>query len=370
MILVDRRSVRAFDYLLLAIFGLLLVMGVVLVASAGANRVPDLYRRQALWAAAAMVIAWLVSLFDYRKLADRAYLIWSLACLVLLYLLLFGQVRAGVTSWFSVGSFGLQPSEFTKVVIILVLARYFVERDPRPFGLGGLVTPAVLVGVPFVLIAMQPDMGTASTFLPVLAGVAWVAGIRWQLAAKITGAAAAAAPLAYLAVRYHGLFLRDYQRARILSFGNPEADPLGAGYQVMQAKIAVGSGGLLGKGLFSGSQSQLQFLPAQHTDLIFAVLGEELGFLGVAVALGLYLFLLLRVLQTARLSRDRVGAFIATGVAALLAYHLFVNVGMVIGLAPVTGIPLPMLSYGGSSALATGLALGLVLSIRTRRFLN
>lgn len=370
MILVDRRSVRAFDYLLLAVFGLLLLMGVVLVASAGSSRTPDLYRRQALWTTAALLLAWLVSLIDYRKLADRAYLIWGLACGALLYLLFFGSVTAGAASWFSLGSFGLQPSEFAKVVIILALARYFVERDPRPFGFRGLVIPALLVGIPFVLTAMQPDMGTATTFLPILIGIAWVAGIRWQLAARIAGAAALTAPLGYLAVKYHGLFLRDYQRARILSFGNPEADPLGAGYQVMQAKIAVGSGGLLGKGLFSGSQSQLQFLPAQHTDLIFAVLGEEMGFLGVAAALGLYLLLLLRVLQTARLSRDRVGAFIATGVAALLTYHLFINVGMVIGLVPVTGIPLPMLSYGGSSALATGLALGLVLSIRTRRFLN
>jgi rod shape determining protein RodA len=278
-------------------------------------------------------------------------------------LLLFGAERAGAKSWIDVGPVGIQPSELAKVVVILAIARYFAEGDPRPFGLRGLYVPGTLAFIPFVLVALQPDLGTASTFIPIVFGIAWVAGLRFGTAVRLGLFGAALAPLGYF-------LLEDYQRARLFTFINPDADPLGAGYQIVQSKIAVGSGGLVGKGLFSGSQSQLEFLPAQHTDLIFAVLGEEAGFLGVTAALALYLLLLLRILQIGRQARDRLGSFICAGVASLLLYHLVVNVGMVIGFAPITGIPLPLLSYGGSSALTTGIALGLVLSVRTRRFLN
>lgn len=360
MILFDRRTFRAFDYLLLSTLALLLGFGVILVASASSA---GHYRRQAVWAATAVALAIVVSALDYRKIVDRAYELWAATVIVLVGMLLFAPVTSGARSWLGVGGVGIQPSELAKVIAILALAHYFAERDPQPFGLRGLAIPGLLAAVPFVLIALQPDLGTASTFLPMVAGVAWVAGIRWKTAAWITGAGLCTAPLGYF-------LLEDYQRDRLLTFWNPDVDPLGDGYQIIQSKIAVGSGGLLGKGLFSGTQSQLQFLPAQHTDLVFAVLGEELGFLGVAAALALYLLLMLRVLQTARKSRDRAGTYVATGVAAVLLYHMLVNVGMVIGFAPITGIPLPLLSYGGSSALASGIAIGLVISVRTRRFLN
>jgi rod shape determining protein RodA len=361
MIQVDRRTFRAYDYPLLSIFALLLGFGVLLVASASAS---GHYRRQAVWAVAAIVLAILASAVDYRKIVDRAYELWGVIMIVLVGMLLFAPVTSGAQSWLGVGGVGIQPSELAKVITILALAHYFAEREPRPFGFAGLLIPGLLAVVPFVLIALQPDLGTASTFLPMVAGIAWVAGIRLGTAAWITGAGLCAAPLGYI------FLLKPYQRDRLLTFWNPEVDPLGDGYQIIQSKIAVGSGGLMGKGLFSGTQSQLEFLPAQHTDLVFAVLGEELGFLGVAAALALYLMLMLRVLQTARISRDRGGTYIATGVAAVLLYHMLVNVGMVIGFAPITGIPLPLLSYGGSSALATGIAVGLVISVRTRRFLN
>jgi len=361
MILFDRRSIHAFDYLLLFDFVLLLAFGVVLVASASSG---GHFQRQFVWAVGAVLLAVATSALDYRKLVDRAYELWVVTMLVLVGMLLFAPVTAGARSWLNVGGVGLQPSELAKVVVILALAHYFAERDPRPFGVRALLVPSVLAAVPFALVALQPDLGTASTFLPMLAGVAWVAGIRYATAARLTAAAVCVAPLGYF------FLLEDYQRARLLTFANPDADPLGAGYQIVQSKIAVGSGGLLGQGLFAGTQSKLDFLPEQHTDLVFAVLGEELGLVGVTIALGLYLLLLLRVLQTARMSRDRAGTYLATGVAAVLLYHLLVNVGMVIGLAPITGIPLPLLSYGGSSALATGLAIGLVMSVRTRRFLN
>ena len=190
-----------------------------------------------------------------------------------------------------------------------------------------------------------------------------MAGIRYAAAMRLTIASMGMAPLGYF-------LLEDYQRARLVSFLDAGGDPLGAAYQIVQSRSAVGSGGLVGTGLFAGSQSKGNFLPAQHTDLVFAVLGEELGFIGVTLVLALYLALLLRVLQTARLARDRAGAYIATGVATVMVYHLLVNVGMVIGFAPITGIPLPLLSYGGSSALTSGIAIGLVISVRNRRFLN
>lgn len=360
MILFDRRSLKAFDYMLLIDLSLLLGLGVLLVASASSG---GHYQRQIVWSVVALFLAATVAAIDYRKLANQAYFFWGVTVAVLVWLLAFGPVTAGARSWIDFGPVGIQPSELAKVVVILALAHYFADGDPRPFGARSLFVPALLALVPFVLTAMQPDLGTASTFLPILAGIAWVAGIRYATAARLTGTAVAMMPLGYF-------LLEDYQRARLLTFVNPDADPLGAGYQIVQSKIAVGSGGLVGRGLFSGSQSQLEFLPAQHTDLVFAVLGEELGFLGVVAVLGLYMLLLLRVLQTARLARDRVGTYIATGVATLLVYHLVVNVGMVIGFAPITGIPLLLLSYGGSSAMATGIALGLVMSVRTRRFLN
>ena len=361
MILFDRRTFQAFDYKMLLGVALLLGLGIILVASASSE---GYYQRQAIWAGAAILLAIAISALDYRKLADRAYELWVITMLVLVGMLAFAPVTAGARSWLSIGGVGIQPSELAKVVVILALAHYFAERDPRPFGVRGLIVPAVLALVPFVLVVMQPDLGTASTYLPVMAAVAWVAGVHYATAVRLTAAALAIAPIGYF------FLLEPYQQARLFTFINPDADPLGAGYQIVQSKIAVGSGQVFGRGLFSGSQSQLEFLPARHTDLVFAVLGEELGFMGVAAALGLYLMLLLRILQTARLARDRVGSYIAAGVAALLLYHLAVNVGMVIGFAPITGIPLPLLSYGGSSALATGIAIGLVLSVRTGRFLN
>ena len=360
MILFDRRTFRAFDYLLLFDLSLLFGVGVLLVASASDA---GHFQRQIVWATTAIIFAVVVSAIDYRKLISRAYELWALAMFVLVGLLLFGPVTSGTRSWLNIGSMGGQPSELTKVVVILALAHYFSELNPLPFGTRRLFVAAVLVLVPFILVAVQPDLGTASTFLPILAGIAWVAGIRYVAAMHLTVAAVGMAPLGYF-------LLEDYQRARLLTFLDPGRDPLGAAYQIVQSKIAVGSGGLLGTGLFAGSQSKGDFLPAQHTDLVFAVLGEELGFIGVTLVLFLYLVMLLRVLQTARLARDRAGAYIATGVATVMLYHLLVNVGMVIGFAPITGIPLPLLSYGGSSALTTGIAIGLVMSVRNRRFLN
>ncbi len=358
---IDRRVVRVFDWPTLLLLAAILAVGVVLVASASTGQDLDLARRQAAWAVVGLLFAAAIGLVDYRHLTDNAYPLWGLALVALAAVLLFAPSISGARSWFRIGSVGIQPSEFAKVVTILALARAFADREPRPFGLRGVLAPALLVAAPAALTAMQPDQGTAATFLPPLLAVAFVAGLRVSTLAWLGAAGAAAAPLWYLT-------LQGYQRARLTSFLHPEADLRGAGYQLVQSKIAIGSGGLLGKGLFSGTQSQLNFLPEQENDFIMALMGEELGFVGVALLLTLYLWLILRLLRGAALARDRAGAYTAVGVAALLAFHLVINVGMVIGYVPITGIPLPLLSYGGSSVLATSMAVGTVISVRSRRF--
>lgn len=359
--MIDRRLLRSFDYTTLLVLAALFGIGLMLVASASSHEGGNLARRQAVWSLAGLGLAALFGALDYRKMADRAYLLWVGVVALLVVVLLFAPRISGARSWLQIGGFGLQPSEFTKVVLALALARLFADREPGTFGIGGVVVPALLVAVPLGLTALQPDLGTAATFVPILAAIVWVAGLRLRTLGWLAVGTLLVSPLGWLA-------LEDYQRARLTGFLNPEADPLGGGYQLVQSKIAIGSGGLVGKGLFSGTQSQLDFLPEQHNDFIMALMGEELGFLGVGIALILYLVLILRLVRGVNLSRDRVGAYLSAGMAALLAFHLAVNVGMVIGYVPITGIPLPLLSYGGSSALATSIGIGLVISVRSRRY--
>lgn len=362
MIGIDRRFFRSFDYGTLLLLAALLGIGIVAVDSASAGQELDLANRQALWAAIGFGVALIVGTIDYRHFTGNAYVLWGLSMLSLVGVLLLAPEIQGARSWLRVGGFSLQPSEFAKIFVIVALARLFADREPREFGLRGMLMPGLLVLVPAALIAIQPDQGTAATFFPILAAIAFVAGLRLRTIGAIAGLGALAAPLWYLT-------LQDYQRARLTSFLNPEADPRGAGYQLVQSKIAVGSGGFSGKGLFSGTQSQLNFLPEQENDFIMALMGEETGFLGVALVLLLYLWLLMRILEGCFLARHRSGAFLCAGAAGLLIFHLAINVGMVIGYVPITGIPLPLLSAGGSSAMATSLAVGLAISVRSRRFL-
>lgn len=362
MIAIDRRFLRTFDYGTLLVLAILLGIGTLAVASAATGQDVDLARRQAVFAGAGLLTALVMGTIDYRRFTGNAYLIWGLGLIGLVAVLLFAPRISGARSWLRLGGFGLQPSEFAKIAVMLALARLFADREPRPFGLRGMLMPALLVAAPVALTAVQPDQGTAATFLPILVAMAWVAGLQLRTIGTLAGLGVVAAPLWYLT-------LRDYQRDRLVSFLSPESDPLGTGYQLVQSKIAVGSGGFLGKGLFSGTQSQLNFLPEQENDFIMALMGEELGFLGVAVVLLLYLLLVVRIIQGAYASRDRAGAYVCIGTAALLTFHLAVNVGMVIGYVPITGIPLPLLSSGGSSVLATCIAVGLAISVRSRRFL-
>jgi len=281
----------------------------------------------------------------------------------LVLVLLVGRTVSGGQRWLGFGPLYLQVSEFVKIVILLVVARYLAELKTERPEVRDLVKLGALIGVPVALVMKQPDLGTALTYLPILAVGVFLAGLRWKYVAVMMLAAVLLLPLGWL-------ILQDYQKARLVSFLDPARDPRGSGYQTIQSKIAVGSGGMWGKGVARGSQTQLRFLPVPHTDFVFSAFAEEHGFVGVVVVLGLYFVLLMQILQNAQTAPDRAGVFICMGVCALLLFHVLVNIGMVVGRMPVTGIPLPLMSYGGSNIWSTFLMLGLVHNVRLRRFVS
>jgi len=301
---------------------------------------------------------------DYRRLADRAPLFYLAAVAGLVYVVVLGPRIAGTRRWVHLGPMQIQPSEFAKLAAALLVAKIFSDSKKESLGLTDVMVPGAAVGLLVLLIAAQPDLGTAVCLVPLFLTVAFLAGLRVKAVAGLFAALAIAGGLGWQ------FALKDYQKSRVYTFLDPNLDPKGAGYQKIQSQIAVGSGGLTGKGYRKGSQSQLGYLPARHTDFIFSVLAEEMGFVGVAVVLALYLFVLWRGLEAAQMARDRVGAFLAAGVTATLAFQVVYNVAMVAGLVPVKGLPLPFMSYGGSSVLSSLLGLGLVLNVRMRRFAN
>ncbi len=275
-----------------------------------------------------------------------------------------GTTVFGSRRWIGTTTYHIQPSEFVKLVIVLLVARYLSELKSDQLELRDLLKLAGLVGLPMILVMIQPDLGTALTFVPILAIGVFLAGFRWQYAVAILVIIAVIAPISYW------LVLKDYQRQRVVSFLDPSQDPKGSGYQVIQSKIAVGAGALWGRGVTKGTQTQGRFLPVPQKDFIFSAFAEEHGFVGVIVALGLYFLLLMQIVQNAQTASDKAGMYICMGVAALLLFHVLVNVGMVVGRMPVTGIPLPLMSSGGSNIVAMFLMLGLVNNVRLRRFVN
>jgi len=274
-----------------------------------------------------------------------------------------GKTVFGSRRWIPVAGFHLQVSEFVKLVLVLLVARYLTELKTEQLELPDLLKLAGLIGIPMALVMKQPDLGTALTYLPILAGGIFLAGLRWQYAAALVVVCALVMPVSWF-------LLKDYQKARLVSFVDPNQDPKGTGYQVIQSRIAVGSGGMWGRGVTKGTQTQYRFLPVPHTDFIFSAFAEEHGFVGVVFSLGLYFLLLMQIVQNAQMATDRAGVYICMGVAALLLFHVLVNVGMVVGRMPVTGIPLPLMSSGGSNIMSVFLMLGLVNNVRLRRFIS
>jgi rod shape determining protein RodA len=361
---IDRRFVYNVDWVLLGATLALALVGVAMVSSAThSGRSPDLYLKQLALVGVGTLGLVAAATVDYRRLADRAVLLYVLSVVALLYVLRFGPVIAGTRRWILVGGFQLQPSELVKLAAAVFVAKVFSEYRQETLGLRDVALPGAAVALLSVLIAREPDLGTAACLVPLFLVVAFLAGLRMRAVAGL-----AAVMLLLAALTWP--FLKDYQKTRIYTFLDPSLDPRGAGYQKIQSQIAVGSGGLMGRGFREGSQAQLGYLPARHTDFIFSVLAEEAGFVGVVVALGLYLLVLWRMLETARLARDRLGAFLVAGLAGSFAFQVVYNVAMVAGLVPVKGLPLPLMSYGGSSVLSSLMGVGLVLSVRMRRFAN
>ena len=348
---------------LLLVALMLSVVGTATVHSASAEMPVGYLTRQLAWIGAGALLFLVLFSIDYQRLALLALPLYAVSLALLVLVMFVGQVRGGARSWFGVGGFGVQPSELAKIGTSVLLARYLAGLEGEYLRLREIAIASVIVLVPMGLLVLQPDLGGALMYLPMLGAMLLVAGIkkRYLIIAAVTLSVGAGIGWG---------FMHPYQRDRVLTFLNPERDPLGAGYQVRQSKIAVGSGELLGRGYMQGTQSQLRFLPARHTDFIFAVLAEEWGFLGVAFVLFLYGTFLFGCAEVAARARDRLGLLLVVGFLATFGFHILYNTAMVVGLVPITGIPLPFLSYGGSFTLFCFAAVGMVLGVDFRRYVN
>jgi rod shape determining protein RodA len=364
--MLERRLFFHVDWAMLgAVLGLCL-LGLVQIYSATAIG-PDataIYKTQIYGIVLGLIALTVCLTIDYRTLADKSHWIYLGILLLLIYVWFFGVVRGGSRRWIDLGVFMLQPSEFAKMTVALVLAKFFGDSRRGAVTYTDLAIGAGIVVVPLLAIYKQPDLGTAVTIVPALVAVAFVAGMPMRIFGILAIVGILAAPVAWI------FALQDYQKERISTFLDPEKDARGAGYQQIQARITTGSGGLMGKGFGKGTQAQQGFLPEAQNDFIFSALAEERGFAGVLVALGLYLFVILRALESARLAKDRLGSYLVVGILACFTFQVIYNVTMSAGLAPVKGLTLPLMSYGGSSMIATLAGFGLILNVRMRRFTN
>jgi rod shape determining protein RodA len=358
---------RHFDYLLLLTALLLMAYGLAMIYSASlASAGPDQslwdfpVARQGLFAVAGLLAFAVAVAADYRVYRNAAVALYIVTLVGLIGVVALGAISYGAKRWLDLGVGSLQPSELAKIVLIIALARFFSQHQNRIKSLPVLLFSLVILAPPMVLIYLQPNLGTVVVFLAIWVGMAIIAGARLIHMAAIGALGVLSAPLAY------AFLMQEYMRERIRIFLNPALDPLGAGYNVLQAEISVGSGGLLGKGFSMGTQSQLHYLRIQFTDFIFSVIGEELGFLGALVLFLLFIFLLWRGLRAATLARDVFGRLLAVGIVSMLLFQVFLNIGVNIRLLPVTGVPLPLISYGGSSLLTVLLSLGILESIIIR----
>ncbi len=357
---------RSYDWFMIGIVVMLFVVGFLFIYSScydqktGATD-QNFYLKQLVWIGLGLVVFVVTCWVDYRKIVSLAPLFYVVAVLLLMTVLSVGKVRLGAQRWISIGGFILQPSEITKVFLIIVMARVLTRLQGVRTRFRFVLLPLIIAGVPLALIIVQPDLGTAMVCVPVVFGMLYVGGaqIRHLFAIVFAG---------MLCLPFMWMKLHDYQRNRILIFLNPKLDPLGAGYTAIQSRIAVGSGGIAGKGWRKGSQTQLNFLPEKHTDFIFSVIAEERGFLGGVLVVSLYWIFIISAVNASIQSQDMVGRLVCAGVALLFFVQVMINIGMTIGVMPITGVPLPLISYGGSSFLTSMFAFGLVENIYARRF--
>lgn len=361
--MLSRRVIREFDYFLFGAALLLAVMGLVAVFPNLSGSAPSsIFLRQLAWVGLGILICFVVVSLDYHFLTDHAFFLYVGGLALLAGVLYFGVEIKGTRSWLGVWGLGFQPSEPMKIAVILALTRYLAELHEDYLRARDVIILGAITLLPVTLVILQGDLGTAVMYAPIVLGIASVAGMRIRFFVGLLVALLCLAPAGWL-------FLEDYQKQRILVTFDPQLDPQGYGYQTRQSQIAVGSGGFLGKGLGQGLQGKLGFVPEVHTDFIFAELAEEVGFLGASLILLLFLLVLMRMILIGESARDRAGTFIVTGIVSLLFFHVLVNIGMSLGLLPAIGIPLPLLSYGGSVTVTTFIALGLVLNVHCRRFI-
>ncbi len=361
--MIDPRQLENIDWSLIILLLLNSLIGVLMIYSASHYLPGQFYLRQLFWIGISLLAMFVLLAIDYKVLLTYSFYLYGLVIFVLLAMLVFDQfIQKG--SWIRLRYFQVQPSELAKITIILVLAQLYSEYKQPSVSRSAVLGSVALVGLPFLLVALQPDLGTALSFLPLVLGSLILAGLKRKTIAVILLLAVIAG------ISGWHFYLKDYQKERLATVVFPGKDPRGSGYHILQSKIAIGSGGLVGKGFKKGTQSQLKFLPARHTDFVFSVIGEEFGFVGAVVVLFLYYVFLMRLFRSASKSRDRAGIYIVFMVSLMITFQFLVNVAMVIGIFPIVGVPLPLLSYGGSSLLANYLGVGLILNVKMRRFAN
>jgi rod shape determining protein RodA len=364
--MIDRRLFIHFDWTLLGLVLILASIGIVNLYSITSHwevSGTPVYLKQTLWLLIGLVLMITVAFVEYRFYSDFAYIVYTVAIFFLVAVLAYGIITSGAQRWIKIGFINFQPSELVKISFILALAKFFQRPIGREgYSLKHLGFPFLLLVIPLILILKQPDLGTAIILVLVFFSTLLFVKIRWSSLLAISIVGASVLPLVWR-------FLKEYQKKRIITFFNPDLDPLGAGYHLIQSKIAVGSGGILGKGFMKGTQCKLGFLPEQQTDFIFSALGEEWGLIGSLIVVLLYFSLILWGLRIAVEAKDRFGAVISFGVVAMFFWHVVINIGMVLGLMPVVGIPLPLLSYGGSFLVSTLIGIGILLNVSMRRYL-
>ncbi|HWZ52902.1 MAG TPA: rod shape-determining protein RodA [Granulicella sp.] len=360
-------SFRDFDWVLLGFVVLLSIISVLEIKSATLQtKFRGFDEKQIGFLLVGMLLMFLISLIDYHRLIDIAPYAYGIGLVSLVAVKLVGQKVLGARRWIRIGGIHFQPSEWIKLILIVAVARYFWGLAGKELSWRDITKVFAMVCVPMGLVLIQPDLGTSLTYVPILLSGLLLGGLRFKQGAILL----VGFTLLVGGVWKSGKLLKPYQKARLTAFMDPNNDPKGSGYQIRQSLIAVGSGGVWGQGANKGTQTQGDFLPIPYTDFIFAAFSEEHGFVGAVGVLLLYFLILMRLIQNAQTASDLPGAFIIMGVVAVITFQIAVNVGMVVGLMPVTGIPLPLMSYGGSSILFTFLALGIVMNVRMRRFVN
>ncbi|MDF1592801.1 MAG: rod shape-determining protein RodA [Desulfobacterales bacterium] len=364
----DRRLVQYFDWGLLGLTLLLGIIGLIILYSAVTAGMSDPQRvlslKQLIWFCVGLVVMVACFLFDYKILERWSLPLYIFCVLLLIAVLIFGKYVGGSRRWLALGPVSIQPSELIKIAVIIVVARYYAKVvNTIGLGIRELVYPMIVTAIPFALIVGQPDLGTALLVVVIVASMTIFVKIDRRALIWIIATSTTALPLVWF------FFLKVYQKKRILTFLNPDRDPLGAGYHIIQSKIAIGSGMIFGKGFLKGTQNALEFLPEQHTDFIFSVLAEEWGFVGSLLLLLLFLMLIVWGLNVAQGCREPFGTILAVGVTAMIFWQVFINLGMVMGLMPVVGVPLPLISYGGSSVVTMMMCIGLLLNVSMRRFM-